>query len=214
MTSDPLVSEPAARSRWPLAAVGAALVLAAIVLGAWIGWVRDQAPFAVDAAWALWISQHRGPVLLWASYAMNQIGGEWFGVIVLPLAITLALFFARRRREPCSSSWRASCRRAPCRCSSTSSRARPEEIIVIADVGSYPSGHVANAATIALALVVLVPRWWAYLLAVAWVLAMAFTRTFLGAHFITDTVGGTLLGVGAGLLIAAWVRPRPLVAPR
>ena len=92
-------------------------------------------------------------------------------------------------------------------------RARPEEIIVIADVGSYPSGHVANAATIALALVVLVPRWWAYLLAVAWVLAMAFTRTFLGAHFITDTVGGTLLGVGAGLLIAAWVRPRPLVPP-
>ncbi|WP_296194880.1 phosphatase PAP2 family protein [uncultured Microbacterium sp.] len=215
MTSDPLVSEPAARSRWPLAAVGAALVLAAIVLGAWIGWVRDQAPFAVDAAWALWISQHRGPVLLWASYAMNQIGGEWFGVIVLPLAITLALFFARRRRE-------ALFFIVACIVSAGAvqvlkhvvGRARPEEIIVIADVGSYPSGHVANAATIALALVVLVPRWWAYLLAVAWVLAMAFTRTFLGAHFITDTVGGTLLGVGAGLLIAAWVRPRPLVAPR
>ena len=42
-------------------------------------------------------------------------------------------------------------------------RVRPEDIIVVSDYGSYPSGHVANAATLATAAVVLFPRVWVVL---------------------------------------------------
>ena len=45
-------------------------------------------------------------------------------------------------------------------------RVRPEDIIVISDYGSFPSGHVANAATIATAAVVLFPRLWVVIVGV------------------------------------------------
>jgi undecaprenyl-diphosphatase len=36
-----------------------------------------------------------------------------------------------------------------------------------------------------------------------WVLLMAFSRTYLHAHWLSDTVGGAMLGAGAVLLVAA-----------
>src|SRR5690606_28731516 len=82
-------------------------------------------------------------------------------------------------------------------------RARPEDILVLSDFGSFPSGHVANAATVAMALFVLFPRVWTAVAGAAWVVLMAFSRTYLGAHWLSDTVGGALIGAAAALLVAA-----------
>jgi len=82
-------------------------------------------------------------------------------------------------------------------------RARPEEMIVVSDHGSYPSGHTANAATLAVIAVVIVPRVWVAVVGAAWVFAMAFSRTQVHAHWFSDTVGGTLAGLGAALVLAA-----------
>jgi undecaprenyl-diphosphatase len=87
-------------------------------------------------------------------------------------------------------------------------RARPEDIQVVSDYGSYPSGHVANAATLAAILVVLHPRIWTAIVGGAWVLMMAFGRTYLHAHWLSDTLGGALVGIGVALLCAGFMADR------
>ena len=97
-------------------------------------------------------------------------------------------------------------------------RARPEDIIVFSDFGSFPSGHVANAATIATVAFVLFPRLWVAIVGVAWVLLMALSRTVLHAHWLSDTLGGALIGAGVVLIVAGIFAPllrreRPDAAP-
>ena len=81
-------------------------------------------------------------------------------------------------------------------------RVRPEEILVISDHGSFPSGHTANAATIAVLFVVLFPRVWVAVAGIAWTILMAFGRTQVHAHWLSDTIGATFLGAGVALLVS------------
>jgi undecaprenyl-diphosphatase len=82
-------------------------------------------------------------------------------------------------------------------------RARPADIIVASDYGSFPSGHVANAATIAVAFGVIFPHLWVWVLGAVYTGLMAASRTYLGAHWLSDTIGGLLVGAGVALLLAA-----------
>jgi undecaprenyl-diphosphatase len=87
---------------------------------------------------------------------------------------------------------------------------------VASDFGSFPSGHTANAATIAVVVWVLFPRVWTAVAGVLWVVAMALSRTVLSVHWATDTLGGALAGAAAVFLLAGWLLPwvtaRPAVA--
>jgi undecaprenyl-diphosphatase len=82
-------------------------------------------------------------------------------------------------------------------------RARPEEMLVVSDHGSFPSGHAANAATMAVALGIIFPRVWVWAAGAIWVALMMFSRTYLGVHWLTDTIGGALLGAGVVLILWA-----------
>ena len=81
-------------------------------------------------------------------------------------------------------------------------RARPEDILVTLDSGSFPSGHVANAATVVTALALITWRLWVVIVGSVYVVLMALSRTYLGAHWVSDTVGGLL--IGAGIAIVVW----------
>lgn len=183
---------------------GLGLLAAGCALGAAIFFLRGNGPFGVDEWWMAVLAETRGPVLLAFSYAMNWLGGGWFGVFGVPVLIAAALVIVRRP-------WAAAYFIAAELVSAGSvqvlkhvfGRARPEEIIVVSDFGSFPSGHVANAATIAVALWIVFPRLWVAIVGAAWVLLMAFSRTYLGAHWLSDTAGGALVGAAAALLVAA-----------
>ena len=151
------------------------------------------------------------PLLVGFSEVMNDVGGNWIAVYLIPLVIVAGLLFVRR--------WRAALFVVVSLLASVVvvqllkslfGRARPEEMLVISDFGSFPSGHTANAATLAVIAMLLFPRLWVLLLGVVWTIAMAFSRTLLSVHWLSDTIGGMLVGVGTVLIVGAimltWVR--------
>lgn len=184
--------------------IGAGLVVAGVLLAIGIVVGLEDAPFGLDTAWQDFIAASRGPVLLAFSYAMDWIGGGWFGVWGLPVLIAVVLLVMRR---PWAAGYFVVASIASVAIVQVLKhlvgRARPEDILVLSDFGSFPSGHVANAATMATALFVIFPHVWVAIAGVVWTFAMAFSRTYLGAHWLSDTVGGAIIGAGAALLAAA-----------
>jgi membrane-associated phospholipid phosphatase len=192
---------PSAAPRWWPLIVGASSVLLAIGLGALIGTLGEQYP-EVDLEWMDEILEHRSPAWQVPAFVMSYLGGGWFGILAVPIGAALALALTRGR-------WSATYFLLASIASATLvqllkhlfGRARPEEMLVHADFGSFPSGHVANAATIAVAIALILRRWWVWLAGAMLVVLMALSRTYLGVHWLSDTVGGLLVGAGVGFLV-------------
>lgn len=96
-------------------------------------------------------------------------------------------------------------------------RPRPPESLVTEITGSFPSGHAVAGAVVALSLViVLVPRGPARrnleMGAAVFVVLMAGSRIYLGAHWLTDVLAGVALGaacsVGGAALVQRWFSSR------
>ncbi len=179
--------------------IGLVLIVLAIGLGVQI---TLEADIDVDEWWNSFVDVFS--FLQPLSLALNFLGGGWFATFVVPLGIAAILLAVRRPWGAlftlCASAGSAL---AVQLLKAAFGRARPEDMIVVSDHGSYPSGHTANAATIAVIAVVIVPRVWVAIVGAAWVFAMAFSRTEVHAHWFTDTVGGTLAGLGGALVVAA-----------
>ncbi|HSS72073.1 MAG TPA: phosphatase PAP2 family protein [Gaiellaceae bacterium] len=93
-------------------------------------------------------------------------------------------------------------------------RPRPPGGLVNPVGSSYPSGHATDAGTTAVALVLLFtaagrgrrPWWIAAGLGIA---VMAWSRTYLHVHWLSDVVAGAALGIGIALVVfgaAQWRR--------
>lgn len=185
-----------------LVAAGIGVLLVAMLLGFLIA-VREGV-IAIDEAWAGGVVELRGPVGDTIAFAMDRLGGGVIAVFVVPIGGAIVLLVCRRP-------WGAAFFIVTSAASAgvvqllkhAFGRARPEDMLVTSDFGSFPSGHVANAATIAVVVGILVPKVWVWVLGALYTLLMAFSRTYLGAHWLTDTVGGALVGVGVALVVWA-----------
>lgn len=166
-------------------------------------WVARTSP-AIDESWLPLAVGARGPGWDQLALALNHLGGGVLGVFVVPL-IGTALLAWRVGRWPAVFFLVASAVSAGLvqLMKAGFGRARPDEIIVAADHGSFPSGHTANAATIAVVLGLLFTRAWVWIAGALYTVLMALSRTYLGAHWLTDTLGGLLVGAGVGVLV--WV---------
>ncbi|MBU6424462.1 MAG: phosphatase PAP2 family protein, partial [Chloroflexi bacterium] len=71
---------------------------------------------------------------------------------------------------------------------------------------SFPSGHVARIAFLAVLVAALVPGRVSWVLAALFIAASVFLRVYIGDHWISDAVAGAALGVGLGALGVAWMR--------
>ncbi|MDO7880999.1 phosphatase PAP2 family protein [Salinibacterium soli] len=198
--------------------IAAVAALALVVgLGALIG-LRGS-PFGFDSEWMTEVLEERAAWFTIPALLMDFLGGGWFAVFVVPLGGALVLLLLRKRWEALywvlGSALSAGLVQA---FKALFGRARPEDILLIhVDAGSFPSGHVANAATIAVMLGLIVRRAWVWAAGVAYVVLMALSRTYLGAHWVSDTLGGALLGAAVAVLVWSLIpplhRPRPGAAP-
>ena len=200
MSDEQPVSDKVSR-RWPLVS-GVIAIVSAVLLGVIIA-IRGNLPFEADAEWMEEILEHRNPFWEVPSLVMNFLGGGWFA-FALPAAIVVLLCVRRRL-------WSALFLGVSSVASAllvqllkgVIGRPRPEDMLVTADFGSFPSGHSANAATLVVCLGIILRRVWVWAAGAAYVVLMMLSRTYLGAHWVSDTVGGLLLGVAVALVVWA-----------
>ncbi|ANP72279.1 phosphatase PAP2 family protein [Cryobacterium arcticum] len=201
-----VAAQPRAKrvSRWWPVLSGAIALGLAVGLGALI-LVREQGmPLAIDTAWFNDLTENRAPVWDAVALVMDALGGGLVATLLIPAVICAALLLARRP-------WAAGYFLAASLATGGVvqvlkhffGRARPENVLTNLDFGSFPSGHVANAAVTSAVLVLLFPRLWVWLAAAAYTVVMMLSRTYLGAHWLTDTVGALLLGIGVAVLLWA-----------
>lgn len=188
---------------WPLVS-GFAVLVVAVLIGALVMLRGAGNPLGFDTEWMDEIVEHRNPFWEIPSLAMNYLGGGLIGVFIVPIGIIVALCLFRRF-------WAAIYFAVATILSAglvqllkgIFGRARPEEILVHADFGSFPSGHVANATTMAVVLAIILRRSWVWVAGVVYVILMLLSRTYLGAHWLSDTFGGLLLGAGVAVIVWA-----------
>lgn len=195
---------PPSRRAYVLAGV-VALTLT-VALGALVA-VRERV--GLDESWMTTVLSWRDPLGESLSRVFDFLGGGWFAIFAVPLGVAAAFVLARRPWHALSFLLASAVSAGICQVLKAAfGRARPEQILLPLDNGSFPSGHATNAAVIAVLLGLLFRRAWVWVLGMLYLVVMAFTRTYLGAHWVTDTVGGALLGAGVALLVWCLLLPK------
>jgi membrane-associated phospholipid phosphatase len=184
--------------RWPfvsgLAVVDLALALDALIV------VRDKGlPLTVDTQWNDRVGREPCTRLGFLSLVMTNIGGGVIATFIVPVLIIAALLMLKRR-------WAAGCYLVATVLTVLTGgivqllkhlfgRARQGSLMVNVEFRSFPSGHVANAAAMAVIVIVsiLFPGLWIWIAGAVYTSVMMISRTYLGAHWLSDTIGGLLL---------------------
>lgn len=191
-----------ARLWWVVSGAGGIVLVA--VLGALIFYRQANKPFGFEAEWMGELVEARAPIWTIPALVFNWVGGGISSIALVPVMIVVALLIWRR---PWASAYYV--------CAAVASalvvlviknlvgRPRPIDILVTPDFGSFPSGHSANAALIATTLGIIFWRTWVWVVGALYSVLMMLSRTYLGAHWISDTVGGMLIGVGVAVIVWA-----------
>jgi membrane-associated phospholipid phosphatase len=195
-----------ARQRYRIreVAVGGAFLLLAIVLTALV--IAMVSPIdALDVRWSTWLADHRAEVIEDAAVWLALLGG---GGVMWPTigVVVIALAYTRRSEALVVFALTISTAQlfvGPLK--ALVARARPDDALIVTSGLSFPSGHTVTAAAFSFGLLVaLTPLsrtrvvW--YVVALAWTVCMGLSRTIVGAHWLSDTIGGALYGCGLALL--------------
>lgn len=208
------------RTRWHVAVLSLVLLAVAGALTAVMlvdpvdPWVQ---PF--DDWWLEVVERHRYDPAVEVAKVLDLVGSPW---VTLPVrAVAVAILLLRRRWVQLSAFVTAVvlAELATGPVKALVDRARPPSIVDTSGA-SFPSGHAIAAAVTAFALVAaFLPRGrrrlrWA-VAATLFAGSMAWSRTYLGAHWATDTIAGMCIGAGFAILAeVAWEEGRRRAALR
>lgn len=200
------MQDAAPSSRRPFVLAGVVALVLTVALGALVT-VRET--LGLDTGWMAEVVTWRGAGGEAVSRVFDFLGGGWFAILAVPIGAALAFVLARRPWRALAFVLASAVAAGVCQLLKAAfGRARPDDILLPLDNGSFPSGHTTNAAVMAVTLGLLLGRAWVWVLGMLYLVAMAFTRTYLGAHWVTDTVGGALLGAGVAILVWCLLLPK------
>ncbi len=162
----------------------------------------------VDDRWLDWMVAIRTPWLTRVAEVFSVLGGP---VVMVPLRLAVIGALAWQRRwlqfgaflgavvtsELCIGPLKA-----------VIDRPRPPDSLIITHSPAFPSGHAIAGSVTAIGLVVVLEpagsrrmRW--TIAAAVFATLMAISRTYLGAHWLSDVVAGACLGTGVAVVWAA-----------
>lgn len=185
---------------WAAGGMLALVVLIAILVPA--------GPFGLDRSWSEAMRNIETPMLTHLALGFNWLGRGFGRAIGLTI---VGLLLLRRRRWLALAAFAVTESLAPMFSvlfKALIDRPRPSGGLVHVAGTSFPSGHAtyAGATCVALVLLFTAPEtrrrlWWS--LASLGVFGMAWSRTYLQVHWLSDVIAGALLGSGISLLVFA-----------
>lgn len=179
------------------------IVLPLYVVGEIAEDLLEEQRFEFEEPLMLWIHAHASDALTNFSLMMHFIGGYIVMTLVL-LALIAILYWRQRREEALLALYGIGGAVLISQVMKfVFNRPRPElwPRLVVENGAAFPSGHSTMAAALATFAVILMWhtrwRWPVLLLALAYALAMAYSRMVLGVHFPTDVLAGLMTGVAS-----------------
>ncbi len=165
----------------------------------------------VDEAALWWIAEHlRTPWLTAILSFYTQLGNS--GLLFIAAAVLMLLFKATRKGGAAAlTGMLFGFLVTNVTLKHLVARARPwvvmegfTALVAERDPNSFPSGHSCSAFAFAVALALILPQKWAKAAALIAAAVMALSRLYVGVHFPSDVLVGTLVGIVCGAL-GAWV---------
>jgi undecaprenyl-diphosphatase len=172
-------------------------------------------PLGIDLRWSHAMRAIATTPLKDLALVFDALGG--IGSVAVYIAVGLILAFARRwlplvcfAITELATSLSASLLKAAV------GRPRPPDALIHPLGSSFPSGHAAHGGATFVALVLAFTavgprrRWW-WALAAVGIVVMAWSRTYLHVHWLSDVTGGSMLGIGIALVVfggAQWFLAR------
>jgi len=158
----------------------------------------------IDDRWLRLMLDLRSGPLTSAAKVLNILGLVY---VTLPVRLAVAGYLAVKRRWWHLAAFASAIVLSEAAIGTLKSlydRPRPPGSLVEVSGGSFPSGHAIAASVTAVAIVIaLLPegprRYWWGAAAVAFSLLMGLSRTYLAAHWLSDSIGGILLGTSVAL---------------
>ena len=195
----------------PLPALRRRLLVAGLVLLALAGGqtaVVALAPGVVqpvdDAVWRAMAAARWEPAVTVAKWLAAIFGSS----VVWPIRGVVTLIIALRRRWLALGSWVLAVALSEAAIGPVKAlidRPRPPGALIETSAASYPSGHAIASAVTAIGVVMALStgrkRLHGMVAAVLVTTAVAFSRPYLAAHWLTDVVGGALIGAGLALAV-------------
>lgn len=167
--------------------------------------LSGSAPLPIDQAWDDAMSALANPVGVIVAWVPAIVGGT-IGMIIIGVATTIVFLVVRRPWDAltvAASIALVVLIGAPL--AAVIARSRPADSLAETVATSFPSGHTAVAATIAVTLALILRRRWVWVVGAAWVVLMMWSRTYLHAHWLSDVMAGFLEGVAVATLVWALV---------